>query len=132
MSFSPITHLNYATPHHVSERIVGKVCNKWMTTHYENSSSHFVIPMLKSALHLAKHSGSLQKVYKIFDIGCYVLNFVISSVTVYQSLTIYIWTECTDNSACQTQVSGQVVSLHVLWKSCGNSPGFKSKIFKKC
>ncbi len=37
------------------------------------------------------------------------------------SLTTYTRTECTDNGACQTLVSGQVASLHDLQKSCGDS-----------
>ncbi len=36
-------------------------------------------------------------------------------------IILYTWTECTDNNAGQTLVSGQVASLHVLQKSCGNS-----------
>ncbi len=36
-------------------------------------------------------------------------------------MTIYAWTECSDNSARQTLVSGQVASLHVLQKSCEDS-----------
>ncbi len=39
----------------------------------------------------------------------------------HQPLTIYTWTECTENSAPQTLVPKQVASLHVLQKSCGDS-----------
>ncbi len=49
----------------------------------------------------------------------------------WKSLTRYIWTKRTDNSAHQTLVSGQVASLHVLQKSCGDSPGFRSKNLRK-
>ncbi len=41
--------------------------------------------------------------------------------TLNSTLTIYLWTKCTDNRARQTLVSGQVASLHVLQKSCGHS-----------
>ncbi len=47
------------------------------------------------------------------------------------TLTIYTWTECTDNSSRQTLVSGQVAGSHVLQKSCGDSPGFTSKVLRK-
>ncbi len=44
---------------------------------------------------------------------------------------MYWWTECTDNSAHQALMSGQVASLHVWQKNCGDSPGFTSKIWRK-
>ncbi len=45
----------------------------------------------------------------------------INRENMYLHLWLNTWTECTSNSACQTQVFGQVVSLHVLQKSYGDS-----------
>ncbi len=50
---------------------------------------------------------------------------------IFTPLTIYTWTEFTDNSARQTLMSGQAANLHALPKSCGDSPGFKNKILRK-
>ncbi len=103
-----------------------EICEIIAVNFWCKSTSH---PMILHPI-IAKNMRGIpqtETIYKIADVVAKISFPLFFTVSFYLiicylwPLTIYTWTECTDNCIAQTLMSGQVASLHVLQKSCWDS-----------